>query len=302
MPNELFEQLRNSIVGEAKKEMGMSVETSSIPREVSVDKPGSSISDSLSVQMSTIIYSMWREWNKSMGGYNPVDNSSVSGSSPDKSVEEFALEFNPEDFKKVKMTEEEAATEKEKIELMLLLKTKRQLQTIRASENGKVPDIDSEIYIQVSTNRMAAWAFVLPRFGNGAKLSRERIKLALMEYSVESGIDEGVIDEIINNPVYFKLILIAYGKEAVEGQDGKLVEHFSRELDANYKEDEQGNIDYYSKSNVQQVYKDDIICEIIPPIPGEDGYNVMGVPVKAKDVSAGKLSSGKNTATAFYNR
>ena len=63
------------------------------------------------------------------------------------------------------------------------------------------------------------------RFGplnGGSDVSSEQIRLKLEEMNVRYGAKDGVINKIAENKIYFKIIEIAKGKEAVNGKDGSV--------------------------------------------------------------------------------
>ncbi len=161
--------------------------------------------------------------------------------------------------------------------------------------SDEIPDVDADIFIHIAQNHMAAWAFVFPPSGNGKPLQRPQVELALVEYMVSAGIDHAVIDTLIENPIYFRFILIAKGTPMVPGKDAILEEKFARNPDRVFGMDENGKVDYRVQNSIQIVNAGDVICELTPAVPGTDGIDVLGTVFPATTGKELKLTAGKNT-------
>ena len=58
---------------------------------------------------------------------------------------------------------------------------------------------------------------------------------------------------------------------------------------------EMGNVDYRAQNYVQIIHTGDVLCEAIAPAPGEDGFDVLGTVIPAKEGKEAKLLLGQNT-------
>ncbi len=148
----------------------------------------------------------------------------------------------------------------------------------------------------VSENQMIAWLFIFPPVGSGEKLTSEKIGSALEAGSVKNGIEVKTVVAVLKDTPYFELIPIAIGTPPVEGRDGVVHEKFPHQLKQEILVDENGNADYRSISYIQNVDKGQVLCDIEPPCPGQDGLGVDGKPAPAKAVSPAKVPQGRNTA------
>lgn len=160
------------------------------------------------------------------------------------------------------------------------------------------PSIAPSCKIYLSEDRMVAWAFVFPPSNSEEKLTFDQIGKAMQNSGITTGIDSNAIVHLFQNQVYFQLIPIAYGTPAIEGENGKIIERYPRELAREIKVDEHGVADYRSSNYVQLISKGDIICDIIPPKEGELGICVDGKVLEPKPVHAGKIPNGRNTSVS----
>ena len=117
-----------------------------------------------------------------------------------------------------------------------------------------------------------------------------------LELLVNSDNEEKVqVAELVKNPVYFELVLIARGLPPIPGEDGWVEEKYPRELENTFGVDAFGNVDYHSRVNMQVVKEDDVLCVAFPPTQGVAGMKVTGTEIPAKDGKPPKLLGGVNT-------
>ena len=152
---------------------------------------------------------------------------------------------------------------------------------------------DNYISVWISPDKMSAYINVSEP-ENEESYTVEEILGVLHQEGVKYGIDLKMLEQIVNQKLYNQTIKIAEGKLPIDGVDGRIEFYF--ELEVKYKPIilPDGRVDYRNLNLIQSVKKGDKLCTIIPPIPGEEGINVMGgrvVPIKDKPV---KLPVGKN--------
>lgn len=117
----------------------------------------------------------------------------------------------------------------------------------------------------------------------------------LKEQSVVYGILEDDIKEYCENKEYSKELIAASGLEPEDGKDGEIIYHFDKSDEKKFKEKEDGSIDFHNFDNIANVKKDDVLCHLIPPQKGKDGFDVYGNGISYKIGKSLNLSNGKNT-------
>lgn len=166
----------------------------------------------------------------------------------------------------------------------------------QGEEASEPPVLDAQVTVIITKGQMSAWVMVYPPAGGGDELSREMLSAALSGSKVTFGLDDALLDSLPQNPErYFHLFLVAQGKPATDGKDGRIVDLFSREPEQKLDKDEFGQIDYTNLNLIQNVAEGDVICRIIPPTKGEAGRTVMDKEVPAKDGHPATPPAGRNT-------
>lgn len=167
-------------------------------------------------------------------------------------------------------------------------------RTATTQPDQKPKNAQPQLY--VSKNRMAAWLYVIPPLNEGADITENELKSLLAHEHVTAGIMEDALKSISETPIYDQAVLIAKGTLARNGVDGSLKDKFKRTMQLEFEEDEKGSVDYKTLNNIQFVKEGEVICEIIPAIPGEDGVTVTGqsypCSIKGKEAVA---PAGHNT-------
>ncbi len=291
----LFGRIRNSIRDRKKEnEQPELLKPLVLESETGIRKPDGPRIHKVDIPEDSLLYSLWREWSASAdradgtGEYMQAENEIFD-------AEPLGIEFGAVDFEKAYVDEDDIDAEKGRMALTLMMKAKTRFAVTRPNEEGTAPDIDAEVVVHVSKNRMGAWVFIFPPCGKGAPLSRMQLELELAEHSVCAGIDEERLESIVEEQPCFQLLLVASGTPAVEGKPGYIIENFERELKKTFGSDDRGNINYHIQNNVQEIHAGDVICEAAPPVSGKDGVDVLGNVIHARETAPAKLLAGKNT-------
>ena len=155
------------------------------------------------------------------------------------------------------------------------------------------PNLDAEVQVFVSTDRMAAWVLAYPPVGEGKELDGELISQALEAAKVRFGLEQERLDAMPERPDrYFRLLLAARGVPAVHGKDGYVVDLVPRTVQREWVVDEYNRVDYTNLNLVQNVEEGAVICRIIPPTLGEPGRSVLDAELTAKDGRAATPPKG----------
>lgn len=178
------------------------------------------------------------------------------------------------------------------------VKIKRFLQSDRKVEvlltASTVPVSGEELVVQISDDKMTAWAKFYAPFVGGRNMDKDNIKGALMAQGVTSGIKEEAIDGFLNKREYCVPILIAEGVAPEQGRDASIEYFFETNLMAKPQLNDDGSVDFHKLNGISHVAKDSILATLTPEVRGKAGCDVMGNVIAARDVKKLKLSIGKN--------
>lgn len=155
--------------------------------------------------------------------------------------------------------------------------------------------LPAELHLFVGRDAMSAWMFALPPLFSGPELDTETLREALAAKGINSGLLEHRLTALAHSPKYFTLLQIAAGTPAVDGEDGRIVDHYNREVEIHLTVKDDNTIDYKDLGWLQTVEEENVICDILPPTPGTAGLNVLGGEVKGRDGHPAKAPKGQNT-------
>ncbi len=156
---------------------------------------------------------------------------------------------------------------------------------------------DMSVNLHISNDILKVFCCIFPSIGDGATLTAEQVYNTVREQGIAFGIDTDIAQEIFNSSSYFKIFVIAQGKNKKDGIDGYVVDKYLREPKINISSDDNA-VDYKNLNWLQTVHTGDVICDIVNPTEPEDGMDVRGVAIKAATGKKPKIPSGVNTAVS----
>ncbi len=102
----------------------------------------------------------------------------------------------------------------------------------------------------------------------------EAILEALQENGVKAGIDKALLKSILVNKLYDQYHVVARGKPAENGQDGRYTFLFKTEIDNKPKVLEDGSVDYHNIEMYEAVQKNQEVAVYTPATKGHFGFDV----------------------------
>lgn len=202
----------------------------------------------------------------------------------ERDTKEFLREMNRYEDKKLRMEAKRA----------LALAEGREPE--EENPDDKLVDVKTFCRIYLSANGIVAWLLLIPPSDPEDLMSREAIVAALMENSVVNGVDSATLDYVAQEHPYFTLIPVACGTPIQDGENGRVIEHYPRQLNKSVKLDERGVADYRAMNYMQSIKEGDVICDIIPPKPGTAGVRVDGTVAEPAAVKPAIIPNGTHTA------
>jgi len=165
---------------------------------------------------------------------------------------------------------------------------------VKIAEAQEEQKINSTVEVIISEDKMAAYVVLLPPEAGGSPPTIEAIVQALYSKGVVWGLNENKIRELVGNPVYNVQIQVAEGVPAVNGKNGevKFLFDINKERKPTIMED--GTVNYKEMNLVENVVKGQKLAELIPPVPGKNGKNVVGTELKAIDGRKAFIPRGRN--------
>ncbi len=149
-------------------------------------------------------------------------------------------------------------------------------------------EIKRDIHIVVSEDKMSV-TLSITQPTNDAVIGVRDVMRALREYDIKQGIKKDVIKQMTDEKLYFTDMVIAEGKPAVRGEDGRFEFHFRKEVKSEPKLLPNGAVDYKGIELFETVEKGQVIADYIAATAGEFGYDVHGnilTPERGHDLPA----------------
>jgi hypothetical protein len=152
-----------------------------------------------------------------------------------------------------------------------------------------------DINVVVAGNEMEASVRLLPPEENGKAMTIDSAKIRLLEAGVTHGVDESALISLIESKKYNQPYVIARATAAIDGEDGKLIFHFStdertgapRELGC-------GRVDYRALDLYVPVEEGQLLVTRECATEGAAGTSVRGNEIKQRVGRDVALPRGKN--------
>lgn len=154
--------------------------------------------------------------------------------------------------------------------------------------------IDGKAIVTISASRMNAFLKITAPVGEGKPCSLEKAMEALANCQVVFGIDEAAVNTALEEHNWGKALPVAFGKDAVSGEDAKIVFRFDIR-NGKPQIDEEGNVNYKELNLISNIRSGELLAEKTAPTEGRSGVDVTGqkvLPFRGKDINMG---GGKNT-------
>lgn len=154
--------------------------------------------------------------------------------------------------------------------------------------------IQDNINLEISKNGLNAYINILKNNDKNIKHDPDKI-ISEIEKHIKFGLNKKLLKDINNPNFSFEKKCIAQGKEPIHGKDGSIKRYFQldRSLIPMLRED--GTVDYRELNSVNNIFKDKILAEIIPPTEGSVGRKVTGEEIPFKKGKFPKFKKGENT-------
>lgn len=161
-------------------------------------------------------------------------------------------------------------------------------------QQGENQPVRSKAILATSPNGLTAYFLLLPPLRNGETVSLEQLHAQLEEKNITFGLLEENL-KALAQPLYFSILPVAQGTLPVHGEDGRIEEVIPISSNVSFKEKENGVVDFREMNFFRNVVEGDVLCRILPPVPPQDGVNIYGAVIPAREGRSVKSPAGKNT-------
>lgn len=165
---------------------------------------------------------------------------------------------------------------------------------VKIADAQEEESVNCRVEAIISQDKMTGYVVLTPPEGKGAPPTVEAIVQALYSKGVVFGMLEEKIRELISSPVYNQQVLVASGVSAENGKNGEVKYLFDIKKDRKPVIMEDGTVNFKDMNIVESIVKGQKLAELIPPVMGRSGRNLVGTDLKAIDGRAAIIPRGKN--------
>ena len=137
---------------------------------------------------------------------------------------------------------------------------------------------------------------IIPPKADGRFMDKEDVFIKLKKRQIVYGIMKDVIIETIEKKIYKKEVLIAKGKNVIDGENAKIDLKISLDNKSHlFLDEDSDKVDYRELNFLSNIKKNQIIAEKIPKTEGKNGKTTKGEKVVAMSGEDIELTGGENT-------
>jgi len=154
--------------------------------------------------------------------------------------------------------------------------------------------LSARVEILIQEGAMEVSIQVHPPKPGGEPVSLKLLQEALKQQGVVYGIEKENLEQIVQKGLYGQSVLAASGTPSVPGQPARIRYHFVTEKKP-FRELRYGRMDLKELRFIQNKKKGDVLAELLPSVPPQDGFNVLGERLEAESPGADEsLLCGEN--------
>ncbi len=161
--------------------------------------------------------------------------------------------------------------------------------------SGACPDYPESYQLITDEDGMKAVVRFTPPSETGKRLTQDDFIRDLTFKGITFGIQTANLQAHFETQgKYCTDILVAKGEAPVQGEDARIEYCFNTDMHRRPAQREDGSVDYFHMTTINQCRKGDVLARIIPEKPGIDGHDIYGKAVKPREVRRETLKFGRN--------
>lgn len=144
------------------------------------------------------------------------------------------------------------------------------------------PASDTMWTVQLEDQEMRAVVILTPPGAGGADASREELEHFLRTQGVVHGIQDDLLNNLVDEPRYNERCEVAVGSKPINGKDAKITYFFDTSVKIKPQEKD-GRVDFKNLNTIHNVIKGEELAKKEPAEKGIHGRTVTGRAIPAKD-------------------
>lgn len=160
---------------------------------------------------------------------------------------------------------------------------------------GVCPVCPESYQLSVDPDGMSAFVRFIPPSEGGNRMSMDDFLKDLKFRDISFGLKLENLRSHFSTPgIYCTDLMVAEGQEPVQGTDARIEYCFNTDNHKRPAHREDGTVDFFQMTTINQVKKGDLLARIIPESPGIPGHDVYNQEIKPRDVRKEYLKFGRN--------
>ncbi len=161
-------------------------------------------------------------------------------------------------------------------------------------QKTKINEVNEETSVRVSNDAMKVYFRFFPPTIGGTRVDINEVRGDLKANNIKVDLNEEAFNEFLNNKDYGKTYVLAEGKAPKEGVDGEIKYLFNTDPSRKPTVNDDGTVDFFHLNTITTCGAGQVLAELIPAIPGEDGYDVYGKRLAPRQVKEVRFNYGPN--------
>ena len=160
---------------------------------------------------------------------------------------------------------------------------------------GACPVCPESYQLIVDPDKMSAFVRFIPPSEGGNRMSMDDFIKDLKFRNISFGLKEqNLRSHFSTSGIYCTDLMVAEGQAPVQGNDAKIEYCFNTDNHKRPTHREDGTVDFFQMTTINQVKKGDLLARIIPEKPGISGHDIYNQEIKPRDVRKEYLKFGRN--------
>lgn len=167
--------------------------------------------------------------------------------------------------------------------------------------NGQCPSVAEDYIINLAEDNMSATVRFHAPSAQGRTLTLEDFVKDLRFRKIVFGLQYQNLQEFFSDRVYCTDILIAKGKEIVQGKDAYIEYSFNTNLQVKPTVREDGSVDFFNLNTINHCKEGQELARIVPEVKGQPGRNICGEELQPRVVNPICFHYGRNIEVSEDN-
>lgn len=181
--------------------------------------------------------------------------------------------------------------DRKRIEMQLM----DEIECVCHLATGDCPPYPETYDLTVDEEGMTAIVRFIPPSSTGNRITLNDFMKDMRLKGITYGLQTEMLQRHFSTAgVYGTDIVVARGQEPTQGTDAQVAYCFNTDTHRRPAQREDGTVDFFNLTTINQCRKGDILARIIPAVPGTNGYDIYNQTIKPRDVRVEVLKFGKN--------